>query len=87
MAMPALMPGVGAKYAGAGGGLISTVMNLASFVLPSFVLAPLFANDMSVLFTVIVVGYVLFAVSLFVIPEVGRKGKIWKQGGSEGAVR
>lgn len=85
MAMPALMPGVGAKYAGAGGGLISTVMNLASFLLPSFVLAPLFASEMTTLFTVIVIGYILFAVSLFIIPEVGRKGKIWKESHSEGA--
>ena len=85
MAMPALMPGVGAKYAGAGGGLISTVMNLASFLLPSFVLAPLFAGNMVTLFTVIAIGYVIFAVSLFIIPEVGRKGKIWQESHAEDA--
>ena len=76
MAMPALIPGVGEKYAGTAGGLISTIMNLAAFVLPSLVIAPLFASDMAVLFSVVVAGYVLFAVSLFVIPELGRKGKL-----------
>jgi NNP family nitrate/nitrite transporter-like MFS transporter len=79
MSMPALMPGVGEKYAGSGGGLISTIMNLAAFILPSFVIAPIFGADIRVLFWAVAGGYVLFAVSLFIIPELGRKGKIWKE--------
>ena len=40
---------------------------------------------MVTLFTVIAIGYVIFAVSLFIIPEVGRKGKIWQESHAEDA--
>lgn len=78
MAMPAMLPGIGEKYAGAGGGIISAVMNFSSFFLSSFIIVPLAGGSYSRMFIIIAIGYILFALVYMFLPELG-----WKKTGKQ----
>ncbi len=53
------IPGIGEKYVGTAGGLLSTITLIASVVLPTYVYAPISGGNLPVFFCLLGLGYIL----------------------------
>ncbi|MEA4925328.1 MAG: MFS transporter [Syntrophomonadaceae bacterium] len=73
MAYPALLPEVGPQYAGAAGGLYTTVQMLGASFIPSYVFAAVSGTDYSQLFLMAAVAGALIGVIAMALPEMGSK--------------
>ncbi len=73
----AMLPGIGPRYAGTAGGLLSTTILIASVVLPTYVYAPMAGDNYSLLFILFGGGLVLSGLSTVLVPvsEMGREAE------------
>jgi len=76
MSLPMLLPEIGPVYAGSAGGVISTLQMAGAFVISSYIILPLAGKNMDHVFMYIGLGYLVFGLSLLLLPELGRKAKL-----------
>lgn len=83
-AMPLALPEIGPKYAGSAGGLVGTIGLLCSYFIPVAVSSVFAASYVANLGTESVV-FLLSALFIVLIPELGPKGKIGQKRAAEAA--
>ncbi len=72
-----MLPGIGPRYAGTAGGLLSTLTLIASVALPTYVYAPIAGDNYSLLFVLFGGGLILSGLFTVLVPvaEMGREAE------------
>lgn len=73
LSIPLLLPDIGRVYAGSAGGIISTLQMGGAFLIPSYIVTPLAGYNVNRIFLYSCAGFVVFAVLVLLLPDLGKK--------------